>query len=439
MTKNNALSTFAIHTLGCKANSYDSECIRTSFISSNYIEKNFNDFNVDIYVINTCAVTNKSEAKSRKFIRQACAKKNKNSIVCVVGCYSQIKSKEIKKIKGVDLVLGTENKSELVNIIEKNLRYKELLKIKEVLFAEKYDPKSITINSFKNNTRAFVKIQDGCNNFCSFCIIPYTRGKLRSRNSDQIIEEIKMLVKNNHKEIVLTGIHTAGYGEDFKKYNFYQLLKDIIENVKELKRLRISSIEASQISKEILLLLKNSNKIVPHLHIPLQSGSNKILSLMERKYSREQYLDTIKKIREILPNIAITTDIIVGFPGENIDTINDSINFYKKIDFSEIHVFPYSKKNDTPAAQMKQTNEFLKKIWTNSILDLNKKLALNYIKKQKKPVNVLFEKKNNDNYYYGYSENYIKIKCFSKKDIVNKILKVKIIEPNYPVSLGKLI
>lgn len=425
--------TFAIHTLGCKANNYDSECVKSSLISSNFYLESFKKEKLGIYIINTCAVTNVSESKSKKYISRAC--KNKNSIIVVMGCFSQIKSKEILDKYDVDIVIGTENKSNILKMIT-NLSDTPITSVTNVNQHEKFQP----LSKYFKNTRGFIKIQDGCNNFCTFCIIPYTRGKLRSRDSQNIIHEIQQLVNSGHKEIVLTGIHTAGYGEELENYSFAKLLIDIENNVKNIKRLRISSIEASQVSKEILSIFKNSKILVPHLHIPLQSGSDRILILMERMYNKNHYLGIINEIKKSIPNIAITTDIIVGFPNETESDFNEAYNFCKEVGYSEMHVFPYSKKDNTPAAEMKQVNDFIKRIRVTKMLDLNKELAIKYVNSNLNNIlNVLFEYKTKDDYYIGYTENYIKIKCKSSKDIKNEILPVKIIKSDYPISEGKIL
>ena len=433
---------FSVITLGCKANYYDSECIKDTILKDKkYLYNDNLKIKSDIYIINTCAVTNISESKSRKTIRR-CTRINDKAIIVVVGCYSQIASDKIASIPNVNIVLGNSNKENVYHYLQKYFANpnKQIIDIKNILFKKKYEQKTI-LSAFKNKTRAYVKIQDGCDNFCSFCIIPYTRGKLRSRNPLDIITEIRLLVKNNYKEIILTGIHTAGYGDDLHNYSFFDLLYDIETKIIANFRVRISSIEISQLSSKIINLLKTSKKIVPHLHVPLQSGSDKILNLMERKYNCKQYLDMIKILRKNIPSIAITTDLIIGFPNEDETAFKEIIEFIQAVSFSEIHVFPYSPKTNTPAADMKQVDPKIKKKRVAKVIEINKQLAEKYINQLKSNVfEVLFERKIPDSsYYYGYSREYIKIKCYSEKNIKNKIMNVKITEISYPCSVGKII
>ena len=326
---------FKIITLGCKVNIYESEIMSELLLNNGFIK---DEENPDIVIINTCSVTNMADVKSRKYIRSV-KKDNKDIILVVVGCSSENHREELLNLD-VDILLGNKNKSKIVDIINEYLKTKKRYvyfdnnKVKEF--------EDMVVDKFRSHTRAFIKIQDGCNNYCSYCIIPYLRGNLRSKDINKVIEEAKNLVNNNHKEIVLTGIHTGSYGRELG-YDLSDLLRELIK-IDGLKRIRISSIEFTEINDKFLEVLNSSKVIVDHLHIPLQSGSERILKLMNRKYSKDEYKNIIVKIRSIRPNISISTDVIVGFPSESEDDFKECIDFCKEIKFSKIHVFPYYKR-----------------------------------------------------------------------------------------------
>lgn len=416
------MKTVAFHTLGCKVNTYESNAMLKIFNEANYQEVDFKEV-ADVYVINTCTVTNTGDSKSRQMIRKA-IRKNPQAVVCVVGCYSQIAPDEIKQIEGVGVILGTQYRKDIVKYVEEYLKTGEtIIKVDNVMNLRKFE--DLNIDRFKN-TRAFLKIQDGCNNFCTYCIIPYARGRVRSRNKESVLAQAKKLVANGYVEIVLTGIHTAGYGEDLENYSFYDLLVDLVK-IEGLKRLRISSIETSQISDEIIDLIGSNEVIVDHLHVPLQSGCDATLKRMNRKYTTGQYLEKINKIRSYLPNIAFTTDVIVGFPGESDEEFEETYNFIKKVNYSELHVFPYSQRKNTPAARMKdQVDDKIKHERANKLLalskDLNQNFALNQIGKTLK---VLFEKREGD-YLVGHASDYLKVKMKTDDNLIGEIVNVKI-------------
>ena len=384
------MKTVAFHTLGCKVNTYESNAMLKIFNEAGYQEVDFKQV-ADVYVINTCTVTNTGDSKSRQMIRKA-IRKNPKATICVVGCYSQTAPEEIEKIEGVGVVLGTQYRSDIVKYVDEHLETGEMvIKVDNVMNLRKFE--DLNIDRFKN-TRAFLKIQDGCNNFCTYCIIPYARGRVRSRQKESVLNQAQRLVDNGYVEIVLTGIHTAGYGEDLDDYSFYELLVDLVK-IKGLKRLRISSIETSQISDEIIDLIGSNEIIVDHLHVPLQAGSDATLKRMNRKYTTAEYLEKINKIRSYLPNIAFTTDVIVGFPGETDEEFEETYNFIKQANYSELHVFPYSPRKNTPAAKMKdQVNDQIKHERANRLLQLSKELNHEFALKQiGKTLKVLFEKR----------------------------------------------
>lgn len=416
------MKTIAFHTLGCKVNTYESNAMLKIFNEAGYQEVDFKEI-ADVYVINTCTVTNTGDSKSRQMIRKA-IRKNPQATVCVVGCYSQIAPEEIEQIEGVGVVLGTQHRKDIVKYVDEYLKTgKPVIKVDNVMNLKKFE--DLNIDRFKN-TRAFLKIQDGCNNFCTYCIIPYARGRVRSRDKDSVLNQAKTLVANGYVEIVLTGIHTAGYGEDLDNYSFYDLLVDLVK-IDGLKRLRISSIETSQISDEIINLIGSNDIIVDHLHIPLQSGCDATLKRMNRKYTTSQYLEKINKIRNYLPNIAFTTDVIVGFPGESDEEFEETYNFIKEVNYSELHVFPYSPRRNTPAAKMKdQVDDKIKHERVNRLLELSKELNRDFALKQiGKTLKVLFEKRDDD-YLVGHASDYLKVRVKTTDNLIGEIVEVKI-------------
>ena len=354
-----------ICSLGCKVNIYESELVTNILKNNNYTVVDFED-KADIYIINTCSVTNESDKKSRKMINRA-KKNNPAAIIIVMGCYSQVNAEDID----VDIVLGNKDKSKIVEIIEEYIKTKQKKKI--IYDLTKVDFEKMEITNFDSHTRAFVKIQDGCNAFCSYCIIPYVRGRVRSKDPEDVIKEVTTLVEKGYKEIVLTGIHTGRYGTDINT-TLEELLNKLV-NIPNIYRIRLSSIEINEITPGIKELLKENKVMAKHLHIPLQSGSNKILKLMNRRYNKEEFLSMVDNI----PDISLTTDLIVGFPNEGEEEFNETIDTLKKIGFTKIHTFPYSKRKGTPAAIMdNQVFPEEKKKRVHRILDLSNKYEHNF-------------------------------------------------------------
>ena len=416
------MKTVAFHTLGCKVNTYESNAMLKIFQDAGYQEVDFKEV-ADVYVINTCTVTNTGDSKSRQMIRKA-IRKNPEAVVCAVGCYSQVAPEDIEQIEGIGVVLGTQYRKEIVDLVEEYQKTNQkIVKVDSVKNLRKFE--DLNIDRFKN-TRAFLKIQDGCNNFCTYCIIPYARGRVRSRKPESVLKQAELLVSRGYVEIVLTGIHTAGYGEDLENYSFYDLLVDLVK-IKGLKRLRISSIETSQITDEIIDLIGSNDIIVDHLHVPLQSGCDATLKRMNRKYTTEQYLEKINKIRSYLPNIAFTTDVIVGFPGETDEEFQATYDFIKKVNYSQLHVFPYSPRKNTPAAKMKdQVNDQVKHQRVERLLELSKHLNYDFAMKQiDKTLKVLFEKRLGD-YLIGHASDYLQVKVKTNENLIGEIVNVKI-------------
>ena len=403
-----------IETLGCKVNTYESEVIKEEFLRNGYeLADNLSDANV--IVVNTCSVTNQSDAKSRKVIRNA-RKNNKNAILVVCGCSSQNHQDELKDL-GADILIGNKDKSKIFDYVN-NYDNKQIINYYNMINT---DFEKMSLDNYSERTRAFVKIQDGCNNYCSYCIIPYLRGTIRNKDLNDAINEINTLVNNGFKEIVLTGIHTGSYPELVK------LIQEISKNDK-LERIRISSIEATEINDEFLKELKNNNKICNHMHIPVQAACDNTLKKMNRKYDMNKFKEIINKIREVRPDINITTDLIVGFPTETKEDFLESYNNANEIKFGKIHVFPYSKRDGTVAAKMKSiVTDAEKKERTHKMITLSNKLENEYYNKFiDKTLSVLVEEVF-DKYCTGHTDNYIKV-IINKKLEHNKFYNVKIIK-----------
>lgn len=421
----------AFYTLGCKVNTYESEAMAGLFEKSGYEIVDHQE-KADIYIINTCTVTNTSDNKSLKVVRQV-IKNNPSAIVVVTGCMSQVNPNLLENLD-VSIILGNKGKSEIVRYIEKYIATKE--KIIDVSNIMEQPFEDMCLNKF-DKTRAFVKIQDGCENFCSYCIIPYARGKVRSKEPKIILEEIENLVNEGYKEIVLTGIHTGHYGSDFENYKFSDLLKEI-EKIKNLERLRISSIEITELDDDFMRVLKKSNILVDHMHIPLQSGSNEILKLMNRKYNKEYFMKKINLIRSIRPNISITTDVIVGFPSETDELFRETIDTINKIKFSKIHVFPFSLRKGTKAEELSNhIDNLVKKNRVKELINISEKLEIEYFNKfLGKEVEFLPEIYK-DNYIIGHTGNYLLIKKKGSINDLNELNKTIIEKIEYPYCIGK--
>ena len=326
-------------TLGCKVNTYESEYVINELKKAGYEIKDFDDI-CDVYIINTCTVTNNSDSKSKKMIRQA-IRKNPNACVVAMGCF--IAANPDIQIDGLDIIIGNKDKAKIVSLLDEYFKNKEIINKQYTGRLKEFEDMYIT--DFPGRTRAFVKIQDGCDNFCSYCIIPFVRGKCRSKEESKVISEVTDLVSNGYKEVVLTGIHTGSFGVDLDT-DFADLLEKLVK-IDGLERLRISSIETTELNDKVLNVLRNSKVLVDHLHIPIQAGSDEILKAMNRKYDLNFFFDKIKEIRSIRPEISISTDVIVGFPGETEELFNTTIDTCKKLEFSKLHVFPYSERKGT--------------------------------------------------------------------------------------------
>lgn len=420
----------AIQSLGCKVNLYESEYITDQFQKAGYEIVPFQEI-ADVYIINTCSVTNTSDVKSRKVIHQA-IRRNPDACIVAIGCF--IEANHDYHEDGVDILLGNANKSKVLEYVERYWQTKQKANYFVTPIPEKFD--DMTMSTFLGRTRAFIKIQDGCENFCSYCIIPYVRGKCRSKNFQTVLEEIQNYVQHGYKEVVLTGIHTGNYGVDLGT-DFAALLREIVK-INGLVRLRISSIEITELTDEVLQIIRDNDVIVDHLHIPLQAGSDKILRLMNRKYDLAYFKQKMEQIREIRPDISLTTDIIVGFPSETEEDFQDTLSFVREVQLSKVHVFPYSRRSGTVAADMaEQVPGDVKKDRVRRLLALSKELETEYMKKFiGKTLPVLMEVNRTD-YSLGHTSNYLLVKVpgeYQSEDLVD----VTITDVSYPYCLGEV-
>lgn len=408
--------------LGCKVNSYENSALKELFYKNGFNH----DSKPDIVVINTCSVTATADQKSRQIIRRE-RRKNENAILVVMGCYSQKNGDYVINNCGANIVVGTSNRNKIVNYVKEFiLNKKPILKVDTDTRKFKYE--SFGTFSVPDSTRAYIKIQDGCNNFCTYCTIPSTRGVARSRNKNEIIGEIKNLIDKGFLEFVLTGIHTAHYGLDNKDCSFSDLVEELV-SIPNLYRLRISSIEESEIDDKFISLLTKHSNIANHLHMPLQSGSPTVLKRMGRKYNVDDFIKKVNLIREARPDISITTDVIVGFPGETDEEFNETVNFIKRVKFAELHVFPFSAREGTKAFNMdQQVDSSIKEHRVNVLLELSKQLEKEYRSKFiNQELEVILEERNKQTgLLSGFTSNYLKLSIDLPDNYIGKISKVKV-------------
>lgn len=435
------MHTVAFHTLGCKVNHYETDAVWQLFKQADYERVDFDD-KADVYVINTCTVTNTGDKKSRQMIRRA-VRRNPDAVVAVIGCYAQTSPDDVLAIPGVDVVMGTQERDKLLDHIAAHLATRRPVNaVKNIMKNREFE--ELDVPAYSERTRASLKIQEGCNNFCTFCIIPWSRGLLRSRQPENVLKQARQLVAAGYKEIVLTGIHTGGYGEDFTDYKLADLLWDL-DRIDGLKRIRISSIEASQIDERILDALNGSDKMCRHLHIPIQAGDDTVLKRMRRKYTVEEYRDKIEKIREALPNLAITTDVIVGFPGETDAMFENTYRLIEDIRFAELHVFPYSIRTGTPAARMTdQVEEDVKHARVQQLIQLSEKLSFEYARQFSNDVlEVIPEQPFRGNpesgLYEGHSDNYLKLVFPANEALIGKVCRVRLDKPGAEYCEGTFV
>ena len=418
----------AFHTLGCKVNQYETEAMQKLFLAANY-ELTQEIEIADVVVVNTCTVTSLSSQKSRQMIRKV-TRTNKNSVLAVVGCYAQNAPQEISKIDGVDVIIGTADRMKIVELVEKVLanRAEKILQVGAVENISEFEELPHT----PQRTRAFLKIEDGCNNFCTYCIIPFVRGRVRSRSLESIREECKELAKQNYKEIVLTGIHIGAYGKDFQnKTTLTDAVKVVLDSANPL-RLRLGSVESIEMTDELINLLKTDSRICNHVHLPLQSGSDEILKAMHRPYTTKDFAKLTARLVEEIPDISIGTDLIVGFPGETEKHFEETINFLQSQPFSKIHVFPFSAREGTVAAEMKnQIDSQTKKIRVSKVLEIAKSKEKNFAERLiGKTVEIITETEEN-NFIDGLTKNYVRLKIPASPEIkLGEIVKVNVTAEN---------
>ena len=436
----------AFLTLGCKVNSYETDAMIKLFLDKGYEVVEFNGV-ADIYIVNTCSVTNMADRKSRQMLHKA-RKNNDKALIVATGCYVQASVEEAGKDEAIDLLIGNNKKKEIVEIVERFIDDKgnkeSVIDINDTKLNIEYE--DMHIESTGENTRAYIKIQDGCNQFCSYCIIPYARGRIRSRKKESILEEVNALARNGYKEIVLTGIHISSYGLDFENEKIkgfkYEYLLDVIESIADIegvKRIRLGSLEPRIVSDEFIEKLSKIDKVCPHFHLSLQSGCDETLKRMNRKYTTDEYEKGCNILRKYFDNPAITTDVIVGFAGETEEEFSQTVRFLEKINFAEMHIFKYSIRKGTVAAKMSnQVREEVKTSRSKVLLDMNEKNHKNYMESfVGKEEFLLVEEEiliENKKYYVGHNERYLKIiinidgDCSAEKQdgLENKIIKVKI-------------
>lgn len=426
----------AFYTLGCKVNQYETNAMIERFIKANYEIVDFEELS-DIYVINTCTVTNMSDRKSRQIIRRV-KQINPNSILVVTGCYAQVASKELEKIEEIDLIVGNTEKKDIVNIVE---NYKKDISSKYEISDINNQKEFVDFGTttYTEKTRAVIKVQDGCNNFCSYCIIPYAKGRVRSRKLESVIDEIKSIAQKGIQEVVITGIHVASYGLDFKDENIRLIdLLEEINKVEGIKRIRLGSLEPNIITDEFVQRLKNVDKICDHFHLSLQSGCTETLKRMNRKYTTEDFEKVVERLRNAFPNVALTTDIIVGFPDETDEEFNTTYEYLKKIKFYKMHVFKYSQRKGTRAAVMpNQIDGNIKEERSHKLIELSNRNEEEFLDRYiGKEVYVLLEQEEGE-YIKGHTSNYLVVKA-KGKELENKMLRVKITSREGDELIGKI-
>ncbi len=428
----------AFYTLGCKVNQYETEAMTESFENAGYEIVDYSEY-ADVYIINTCTVTNMGDRKSRQIIRRA-REKNPEALVAVVGCYSQIAPGEVLEIPEVSLVVGTDERSRMVELVEYAMKKEEKLNmVNDIMKVREFE--EMPIKSYKSRTRAFLKIQEGCDQYCTYCIIPYARGHIRSRKPDSIIAEVKELAENGFREIVLTGIHVASYGKDLGNTS----LIDIIEKIHEIdgiRRIRMSSVDPNVMTDGFIERLSRLPKICGHFHLSLQSGCDETLKRMNRKYTTGEYRRVVEKLREVFADVAITTDLIVGFPGETEEEFQKTVDFVDEIAFSGMHVFKYSQRSGTPAAKYEhqvkpQVKDARSKVITAIAKKNEEKFKKAFIGRSKP---VLYEQPfdGQKSLFEGLTDNYIRVVSESREDIKGKIIETVLAELKEDYMTGRI-
>ena len=421
----------AIVTLGCKVNQYETDAMYGMLKEAGVTMVDPKEA-ADIYIVNTCSVTNMAERKSRQMLHRA-KKKNPDVVVVAVGCYAQVGKDELSKDTNIDLIVGNNKKKDLIKILEEHMEemesVEESIEVIDIAQDQEYEP--LYVEQLKEHTRAYIKVQDGCNQFCSYCIIPYARGRVRSRKVEDILEEIVNLTKHGCQEFVITGIHVTSYGKDLGDITLIDLLEEIAQ-IDGVKRIRLGSLEPGFITKDTLDRLSKIESFCPHFHLSLQSGCDSVLKRMNRKYTTQDIREKCKAIREHFEYPALTTDIIVGFPGETDEEFEQTREFLEEINLYEMHIFKYSIRKGTRAADMKpQIDDQIKAKRSNILLEMSKQHQKAFETKQLGMVKeVLIEEKmhGKDHYYTGHTKEYMKVALYSEEPLENKIIKVKLLQ-----------
>jgi len=429
----NTAKTIAAFTLGCKVNAYDTQAMLELFQNKGYQVVDFTE-KAGVYLINTCTVTNLGDKKSRQLIRRAVSQ-NPEAVVVAAGCYAQVAPDELSGIEGVNLVIGTKDRNKIVELVESYEGESPVCRVYDIQSEKIFEP--LNINRLRDRTRAFVKIQEGCENFCSYCIVPYARGPVRSRPLADIINEVRTLAAHGFQEIVLAGIQVSSYGKDLKRTD----LLDVIEQAhlqEGIRRIRLSSVEPGLFTPDFMSSLSKLPKICDHFHLSLQSGCDRTLKRMNRRYTASEYADTVKELRRLYPGVSLTTDVIVGFPGESENDFLESYSFIKDMALSKLHVFPYSRKKGTKASAMpEQISPEIKKDRLNRMLALDKELSARYLERFiGRELDLLFETRSRTGYYEGHTTNYCKVSCESEEDLRGRVVPVKILSLNENLLIG---
>ena len=421
----------SFYTLGCKVNQYETNAMTQKFQEAGYEIVDLNNEVADIYIVNTCTVTNMSDRKSRQVLRRL-KDKNEDAIVVAVGCYAQVAKQELEKMPEIDVVLGNEEKKDIVQYVQKFIQEKnKLIEIYDISTQKEF--KDMGLITYTEKTRAVIKVQDGCNQFCSYCIIPYARGRVRSRKQDSIIEEITLIAQNGIQEVVITGIHIASYGRDFSNENGLIELLEKINEIDGISRIRLGSLEPKIITEEFVQRLVKLDKMCHHFHLSLQSGCDDTLKRMNRKYTTSQVSEIIDRLRKYYDDVILTTDIIVGFPGETEEEFNKTYEFLKQAQLYKMHVFQYSPRKGTRAAEMQnQIDGNIKEARSRKLIKLSNENQLKYNENLiGKNVEVLFEDKEVDDgiiYFKGHTKNYILVKYKTGEELENTLKMVKVLK-----------
>lgn len=429
----------AFHTLGCKVNQYETEALKEQFGERGFDIVGEEDF-ADVYVINTCTVTHMADRKSRQYIRKM-KRVNSEAVVAVTGCYAQVSPEEVSKIEGVNLVVGTNEKQNLPEYVESFIREASGLSCHVKAYEDLTEYKSSgIITSMESRTRAYIKIQEGCNRFCSYCIIPYARGKVRSRDMDEIMTEARGLIEKGFKEIILTGINTALYGTDMDIGGIEPLIREL-NAIDGDFRIRLSSLEPTVINKDYVAVLLKYEKLCPHLHLSIQSGSDNVLALMNRKYSRQDYLDIVKVLTDFDPLYGITTDIIAGFPGESEEDFEDSLRIIDEAGYCKVHAFKYSKRAGTKAAAMDcQIPENIKTERSHRLGEKANEAASAFYDRCKGSVRrALLEEMTEEGLITGYTDNYVKVYAEGNENMLGKFCDIRLIAEYKDGMKGELL